>query len=48
MSELRRRAVEVAGVHYAGYDDLIAMKVASGREEDLRDIGALEAARSGA
>jgi hypothetical protein len=29
-----------------GYAELISMKVASGREEDLRDVGALEAARS--
>ena len=42
---LRAGAVEVAGVLYAGYEELIAMKAASGREEDLRDIGALEAAR---
>jgi hypothetical protein len=45
--ELRAGAMEVDGVRYAGYDQLIAMKVASGREEDLRDIGALEAARRG-
>ena len=43
--ELRAGAIEVAGALYAGYDQLIAMKVSSGREEDLRDIGALEAAR---
>ena len=36
-------AVEVNGVLYAGYDELISMKAASGRDEDLRDIGALEA-----
>lgn len=42
---LRAGAIEVGGVLYAGYDELIAMKAASGREEDLRDIGALEAAR---
>ena len=42
---LRAGAVEVAGVLYAGYEELIAMKAASGREQDLRDIGALEAAR---
>jgi len=45
-AQLRAGAVVVDGVHYAGYDDLIRMKVASGREEDLRDVGALEAARS--
>lgn len=44
-ANLRSRAVEVDGTLYAGYDELISMKVASGREEDLRDIGALEAAR---
>lgn len=44
--QLRAGAVAVDGVLYAGYDELISMKVASGREEDLRDIGALEAARS--
>lgn len=38
-------AIEVGGVLYAGYDELISMKAASGREEDLRDIGALEVAR---
>ncbi len=42
---LRAGAVEVDGTLYAGYDELISMKVASGREEDLRDVGALEAAR---
>ena len=42
---LRRGALEVDGVLYAGYDELISMKAASGRDEDLRDIGALEAAR---
>jgi len=33
------------GIVYADYDELISMKVASGREEDLRDVGALEAGR---
>lgn len=42
---LRAGAVDVSGVLYAGYDELISMKAAAGREEDLRDIGALEAAR---
>jgi len=32
---------------FAGYDDLIAMKQAAGREEDLRDIAELERARTG-
>lgn len=45
-AQLRAGAVEVDGVLYAGYDELISMKSASGREEDLRDIGALEAARA--
>jgi hypothetical protein len=43
--QLRGGAVLVGGVLYAGYEELISMKVASGREEDLRDVGALEAAR---
>lgn len=43
--ELRAGAVMISGALYAGYDALIAMKAASGRDEDLRDIGALEAAR---
>jgi hypothetical protein len=42
---LRDGAVRVHDVLYAGYDELISMKAASGRDEDLRDIGALEAAR---
>lgn len=44
--QLRDGAVEVNGVLYAGYDELISMKAAAGREEDLRDIAALETARS--
>lgn len=47
-AELRAGAIAVGGALYAGYEQLIAMKVASGREEDLRDIGALEAARRSA
>lgn len=43
--QLREGATEVAGSLYAGYDELISMKAASGRPEDLRDIAALEAAR---
>jgi hypothetical protein len=42
---LRAGAVRVHDVLYAGYDELISMKAASGGDEDLRDIGALEAAR---
>jgi hypothetical protein len=45
-AQLRNGAIEVDGVLYAGYDELISLKAASGRDEDLRDIGALEAARS--
>lgn len=44
-AQLRANATEVSGALYAGYDELISMKVASGRDEDLRDIAALEAAR---
>jgi hypothetical protein len=43
--ELRAGALAVSGALYAGYEQLIAMKAARGRDEDLRDIGALEAAR---
>ena len=46
-AQLREGAVDVNGTRYAGYDELISMKVASGRVEDLRDIGALESARDG-
>jgi hypothetical protein len=46
-AQLRAGAIRVQGVLYAGYDELISMKAASGRDEDLRDIGALEAARRG-
>jgi hypothetical protein len=44
--ELRDGAIEVAGTLYAGFDELIRMKAASGRDEDLRDIAALHAART--
>ncbi len=44
--QLRSDAVEVGGVLFAGYAKLSSMKTAAGREEDLRDIGALETARS--
>jgi hypothetical protein len=43
--QLRERAIDINGDLFAGYDELISMKVASGRAEDLRDIAALEAAR---
>jgi hypothetical protein len=42
---LRAGATDVNGDLYAGYDELISMKAACGRAEDLRDIAALEAAR---
>jgi hypothetical protein len=51
-AELRARAVtrelDDIGepVLFAGYDDLVAMKQAAGREEDLRDISELERRRS--
>lgn len=44
-AQLRGGALEIGGTLYAGYEDLISMKAASGRDEDLRDIAALEAAR---
>ena len=43
--QLRENAVAVNDVLYAGYGELISMKVATGRPEDRRDVGALEAAR---
>ena len=49
--QLRERAFEPdmdelrAGTLFAGLDDLIALKRATGREEDLRDIAELERAR---
>jgi hypothetical protein len=52
-SQLRAGAVipELPGLRaapaFAGYDDLIAMKQASGREQDLRDITELALARAG-
>ncbi len=42
---LRDGAVEVNGTLYAGYDELLSMKSAAGRDEDLRDIAALKQAR---
>ena len=44
-SHLRNGAVEINGTLYAGYDEVLSMKSAAGREEDLRDIAALKAAR---
>ena len=43
--QLRSGALDVDGVLYAGYDELISMKSASAREEDLTDIAKLKAAR---
>ena len=43
--QLRAGALTVGAGLYAGYDELISMKAAAGREEDLRDIAALELAR---
>ena len=42
---LRDTAVPVGGVLYAGYEELIRLKLAAGRPEDVRDVGALQAAR---
>ena len=42
---LRAGALESGGVLYAGYDELISMKAAAGRDEDLTDIAKLRAAR---
>lgn len=44
--QLHEGAIEVNGVLFAGYDELISMKAAAGREQDLRDIAALQTARS--
>ena len=43
--QLRAGAVERGGVLYAGYEQLVSMKSAAGREQDLMDIAALRAAR---
>lgn len=50
--ELRERVFEidlptVGRVLFAGYDDLVAMKCASGREADQQDLARLEDARRG-
>ena len=42
---LRNGAVDVNGTWYAGYDEVLSMKSAAAREEDLRDIAALKHAR---
>lgn len=44
--DLRIHAIEFDGSLYSGYEQLVRMKTASAREEDLRDLRALEAARS--
>lgn len=43
--QLRAGAVEYDGALYAGYDELISMKSASARDEDLTDIAKLKVAR---
>lgn len=43
--ELRAGAVERGGALYAGYEALVRMKSAAGRDEDLMDIARLRAAR---
>jgi hypothetical protein len=43
--QLRAGAVDYDGALYAGYDELISMKSASARDEDLTDIAKLKAAR---
>lgn len=50
--QLRRSALsaEVSGVgivHFAGYDDLVAMKRAAGRRQDEADLAALDELRRG-
>lgn len=46
-AQLRAGAVPVDEDLYAGYDELISMKAAAARPQDLLDIAALEAARGG-
>ncbi len=43
--QLRSTAVDVGGVFYAGFEELVSMKSASARDEDLADIAKLRAAR---
>jgi hypothetical protein len=43
--QLRAGAVDFDGALYAGYNELISMKSASARDEDLTDIARLKAAR---
>jgi hypothetical protein len=43
--QVRAGAVERGGALYAGYEQLVSMKSAAGREQDLTDIAALRAAR---
>jgi hypothetical protein len=43
--QLRAGAVKRGGVLYAGYQELVSMKSAAGRDEDLADIAKLRAAR---
>lgn len=45
--QLRTTAVDIDGVLYAGYEELISMKSASARDQDLADIAKLRAARGG-
>jgi len=44
-AQLRQHAIEDGGVFFAGYEDLISMKAAAGRPQDLIDIAELERAR---
>ena len=44
-AQLRQGAIEDGGVFYAGYEDLISMKAAAGRPQDLIDIDELQRAR---
>lgn len=44
-AHLHAGAIEVDGVRFAGFAELISMKAAAGRDEDLRDIAAIQRAR---
>lgn len=44
-AHLRTGAIEVDGVLFAGFDELVGMKAAAGRDEDRRDIAAIQRAR---